>query len=113
MPKFPMRQNRTTIKPNRRVIDSDVIDDPWTGIDTGNLKNEIFVLTGTLSKTRDEFQKLIEKHGGTVSSVMGNAGKILVAGPDAVRERTAKITRAERLGAQIISEKKLLDMICK
>lgn len=67
-----------------------------------------FVLTGSLpTYTRKEATELIEKHGGkTTSSVSGNTDYVL-AGESA----GSKLDKAQKLGVEILDEKKFREMI--
>ena len=68
-----------------------------------------FVLTGTLDKySREEASNLIEKFGGKTSSSVSKKTSYLLAGEDA----GSKLTKAQSLGVQIISESEFDDM-CK
>ncbi|MFA5069882.1 MAG: NAD-dependent DNA ligase LigA [Patescibacteria group bacterium] len=72
------------------------------------LKNEIFVLTGTLkTMTRDEAKERIRDFGGSVSSVVSRNTDWLVAGA----EVGSKHDKAKKLGVKIISEEEFLKMI--
>ena len=67
-----------------------------------------FVLTGSLEDfTRDEASDLIEKHGGKVSSSVSKKTSYVLAGEEA----GSKLTKAQSLGVQIISEAEFKDMI--
>ena len=73
------------------------------------LTGKIFVITGTFYEhNRDDLKSLIEQHGGKYTgSVSGNTDYLLAGentGP-------AKLSKAEKLNVQIISEEDFLDMI--
>ncbi len=66
-----------------------------------------FVLTGTLEKySREEASNLIEKFGGKISSSVSKKTSYLLAGEDA----GSKLTKAQSLGVQIISEEEFNKM---
>ena len=66
-----------------------------------------FVLTGTLEKySREEASNLIEKFGGKTSSSVSKKTSYLLAGEDA----GSKLTKAQSLGVQIISEEEFNKM---
>ena len=68
----------------------------------------IFVLTGKLeSFTRDEAADLIEKFGGKVSGSVSKKTSYVLAGEEA----GSKLTKAQELGVQIISEQEFREMI--
>ena len=73
------------------------------------------VITGQLdSMYREDAQALIERHGGQVSGRVSSRGQYVVAGIDAdTGERTngSKIQKALRLGARIIDEDGLFELI--
>ena len=86
------------------------------GINMNRLKEEdeddrfagkTFVLTGTLEKySREEASNLIEKFGGKTSSSVSKKTSYLLAGEDA----GSKLTKAQSLGVQIISEEEFEKM---
>jgi len=65
-----------------------------------------FVLTGTLpTMKRDEAKALIESFGGKVSGSVSKKTTFVVAGEDA----GSKLTKAQELGVEILSEEDLLN----
>lgn len=72
------------------------------------LSGKTFVLTGTLpTLSRKQAQTLIEKNGGKVTSSVSKKTDYLLAGEDA----GSKLTKAQTLGIQIISEDELHSLI--
>ncbi|WP_291950512.1 NAD-dependent DNA ligase LigA [Campylobacter sp.] len=65
-----------------------------------NISNKIFVITGTLSKSRDEFKQLLELYGAKVSSSVSKKTDFLLYGEDA----GSKLQKAQELGVKCISE---------
>ena len=67
-----------------------------------------FVLTGTLSKySRTEASEIIEKFGGKTSGSVSKKTTYVLAGEDA----GSKLTKAQSLGVQVISEDDFEKMI--
>ena len=67
-----------------------------------------FVVTGTLRHFgRREITKLIEQHGGRVTSSVSKKTDYLVAGENA----GSKLQKAEQLGVRILTEEELLQLI--
>ena len=67
-----------------------------------------FVLTGTLpTMKRSEAGKIIEENGGKTSSSVSKKTTYVLAGEDA----GSKLTKAQTLGINIISEQEFLDML--
>lgn len=71
------------------------------------LQGAIFVITGTLSKPRNEIEKLIEDYGGKVSSSVSKKTDYVLAGENA----GSKLDKAKALGIKIIEEKDLNDIL--
>ncbi len=68
---------------------------------------KIFVLTGKLDNfSRDEAADLIEKFGGKVSGAVSKKTSYVIAGEEA----GSKLTKAQELGVQVISEQEFIEM---
>jgi len=71
-------------------------------------KGMTFVLTGSLENyTRDAAAKIIEEHGGKVSSSVSKKTTYVLAGEEA----GSKLTKAQELGVRVITETEFIDMI--
>lgn len=81
-----------------------VYDDVSSG---GRLAGKKFVLTGTLSMSRLEAQKMIENEGGECSSSVSKNTDFVLAGENA----GSKLEKAKTLGVKIISEQQFLQML--
>lgn len=74
---------------------------------TGPLSNMSVVITGTLSKPRDHFKALVEKHGGKVAGSVSGKTDLLLAGEKA----GSKLAKAEKLGVRAVDEAAFMDML--
>lgn len=75
----------------------------------GPLKDMKFCITGELSMTRSEFEKLIKKNGGVmVSSVSKNTSYLVT---NETESSSSKFVKAKQLNIPIVSEDQLLKMI--
>ena len=84
---------------NMKRIKEDDEDDRFAG--------KTFVLTGTLEKySREEASNIIEKFGGKTSSSVSKKTSYVLAGEDA----GSKLTKAQSLGVQIITEEEFEEM---
>lgn len=87
-------------KVNMEALESEDIDNRFEG--------KTFVLTGTLEKfTRKEASDLIEKHGGKTSGSVSKKTDYVLAGEDA----GSKLTKAQSLGVEIITEEQFEEMM--
>ena len=73
------------------------------------VENKIFVLTGTLSKPRNEYEIMIENAGGKTSSSVSKHTDYVLAGENA----GSKLDKAKALGVKIISETEFLEILKK
>jgi DNA ligase (NAD+) len=74
----------------------------------GRFTGLTFVFTGTLTRwKRDEAGRIIESHGGTVSSTVSSKTDYVVAGIEA----GSKLQKAEKLGLKILSEAEFAKLI--
>lgn len=73
----------------------------------GPLEGKSFVITGTLSRPREDFKKDIENAGGKVLTSISKKTDYLLCG----RDPGSKREKAEKLGVAVIDEKALEDML--
>lgn len=66
------------------------------------------VLTGTLSRPRDEYARLIELAGGTIQSSVSSKTRYLIAGENV---GAAKTEKARKFGTEVIDEARLKEML--
>lgn len=86
------------MKPSEQKISGEVFE------------GKTFVLTGTLpTMTRSEASQIIEQNGGKTSSSVSKKTSYVLAGEEA----GSKLTKAQKLGIEVISEEQFLSMINK
>lgn len=73
----------------------------------GKLAGKTFVLTGTLSMSREEVESKIRRLGGSVSSFVSKKTSYVVAGESA----GSKLDKANELGVQVLNEKEFARML--
>lgn len=71
------------------------------------IKGTIWVITGTLSQSRDEIAELIIARGGKVSGSVSKKTSFVLAGEDA----GSKLEKAKKLGIRIVDEAELRRML--
>ncbi|MCR5413935.1 MAG: NAD-dependent DNA ligase LigA [Kiritimatiellae bacterium] len=74
----------------------------------GPLAGQGCVLTGTLSRPRGEYARLIGLAGGVVQSAVTSRTRYLIAGANT---GAAKTSRAKELGTEVIDEARLLELL--
>ena len=104
---FKQQQNRDVLTRleqagvNMNALSEDEVVD-------AKLIGKTFVVTGTLpTMGRQDATELIEKYGGKVSGSVSKKTTYVLAGEDA----GSKLKKAQKLGIDIITEEKLLEMI--
>ena len=71
------------------------------------MKGTTWVITGTLSQSRDEIAEMIVAHGGKVSGSVSKKTSFVLAGEDA----GSKLKKAEKLGIRVLNESELRQMM--
>ena len=85
---------------NTKSLEEEIEDDRFSG--------KTFVLTGSLEEyTRQEASNIIEKFGGKTSSTVSKKTSYVLAGEEA----GSKLTKAQNLGIEIITEEQFKEMI--
>ena len=76
-------------------------------VEQSPIKDKSFVITGTLSRPRDEFKALIEKFGGKVSSSVSKKTSFVLFGEEA----GSKLDKARELGVVCINEEQFNQLL--
>lgn len=72
-----------------------------------NIKGKIFVITGTLSRPREEIKEQIENLGGNVTGSVTKKTDYVIAGEKA----GSKLTKANELGIKVLTEEEYNNML--
>ncbi|NTW64973.1 MAG: NAD-dependent DNA ligase LigA [Nitrospirae bacterium] len=86
------------------------IDNPdyqGAGKKAGVFDGLTFVITGTLSKPRDEYEALIEQNGGRAAGSVSKKTSYVLAGSDA----GSKLEKARELGVKVLTEEQFMKML--
>jgi DNA ligase (NAD+) len=67
---------------------------------SSKLTGTTWVITGTLSQSRDHFQDLIRRHGGRTVAAVSKKTDYLLAGDEA----GTKLEKARRFGVKVVDE---------
>ena len=70
-------------------------------------KNTIWVITGTLSQSRDEIAELIRTRGGKVSGSVSKKTSYVLAGEEA----GSKLEKAKKLGVRLLNENDFRELL--
>ncbi|MBV8899242.1 MAG: NAD-dependent DNA ligase LigA [Verrucomicrobia bacterium] len=74
---------------------------------SNKLAGTTWVITGTLSRPRDDFEELIRQHGGRITSSISKKTNYLLAGDEA----GSKLPKARQLGVQVVGEKEFAALL--
>lgn len=100
---FRLPHNRKLLEALRRHgLNFGEHDEPSATV-SQNLAGETWVLTGTLSRPRDEIAELIRRHGGTVSGSVSKKTSFVLAGEEA----GSKLDKAKSLNVPVVDEAEL------
>lgn len=106
---FGEKENLKTLDMLRKlglIIENPDYEEPGTK-SAGLLEGKTFVITGTLSRPREEFEALIEKHGGRAAGSVSKKTTFVLAGEEA----GSKLEKAKTLGVKILSEAEFMEII--
>jgi DNA ligase (NAD+) len=102
---FKHEDNRKEVKEVLKYVHPKT---PARGAGTGKLAGKILVLTGTFpTLSRTDATRLVEEHGGRVSSSVSKKTDFVVAGEAA----GSKLDKARDLGVKVIDEEELKKML--
>jgi len=73
----------------------------------GLLDGMTIVITGTLSRPREEYEALIEQHGGRAAGSVSKKSSYVLAGTEA----GSKLNKAKELGVKVIDETEFMKLI--
>jgi DNA ligase (NAD+) len=90
-----------------RLLDRVTVLDDNSQNESEKLSGKTFVITGTLSQSRDHYKKLIEKNGGKVSGSVSAKTSFLLAGVEA----GSKLQDAQSLNVKVIDEDDLTNLL--
>ncbi|PTY02331.1 DNA ligase (NAD(+)) LigA [Verrucomicrobia bacterium LW23] len=101
---FRVQENKDRIERLRAAgLQMESAGRPAAAVD-GPFRDKSFVITGTLSKSRDEMADFIRGLGGKIAGSVSKKTDFLVAGDDA----GSKLAKAQQLGVKIVSETELM-----
>jgi len=70
------------------------------------LRGTSWVITGTLSESREKFEELIRQHGGRTTGSVSKKTDYVLAGEDP----GSKLDKARQLGIKVVTEKRFREM---
>jgi DNA ligase (NAD+) len=97
---FRLPHNKKLVESLRRHALNFGEGDERTAPASQELAGETWVITGTLSRPRDEIAELIRRHGGTVSGSVSKKTSCVLAGEEA----GSKLDKAHSLGVPVVDE---------
>jgi DNA ligase (NAD+) len=105
---FKNQKNLNIVKELTREIKIESIKSTVSSVEKNeNFVGKTFVITGTLSKSRDYYKDIVLANDGVVSGSVSSKTDYLLAGENA----GSKLKDAEKLSVRIIDEKEFLNML--
>jgi len=104
---FQEPRNRTMIEKLREAGLRLTSEPKAPTVGGAQIKGTTWVITGTLSKPRDEFAELIIQHGGKVSGSVSKKTSFVLTGEEA----GSKLEKARSLGIRIVDETEFREML--
>lgn len=101
---FRQKDNQKVIKNLEKVVKIEKFVSVTSG---GKLSGKSFVLTGTISMSRDEAKEVIRKNGGEISESVSKETSYVIVGDNP----GSKYNKALKLGIKILSEKEFLALV--
>ena len=108
---FNEKENQRTLDKLVKEYKLEISNPDYAGVvkkERGPLEGLTIVVTGALSKPRDEMKALIERQGGRTTDSVSKKTHFVLAGDEPGEK---KIDKANDLGVKIIDEKELMKMI--
>ncbi|MFZ2522087.1 MAG: NAD-dependent DNA ligase LigA [Minisyncoccia bacterium] len=101
---FKSKDNQKIVKNLLKVVKIEKFDAPSSN---GKLLGMSFVLTGTISLSRDEAKEVIRKNGGEISESVSKETSYVIVGENP----GSKYDKALKLGIKTISEKEFKELV--
>lgn len=102
-----MQTNADFIAKIREIIKPQMPQSSESNANSSRLNGEIIVLTGTMSKSRDEIASMLETMGAKITNSVSKKTTMVVYGENA----GSKLEKAKELGVRVISEEELRALI--
>lgn len=99
-----MQTNAEFIAKLREIIKPQMPKSGESSVDSSRLSGEIIVLTGTMSKSRDEIAFMLESMGAKITNSVSKKTTMVVYGENA----GSKLEKAKELGVKTISESEFM-----
>ena len=99
-----MQTNAEFIAKLREIIKPQMPKSGESSVDSSRLSGEIIVLTGTMSKSRDEIASMLESIGAKITNSVSKKTTMVIYGENA----GSKLEKAKELGVKVISESEFM-----
>lgn len=100
---FKSKENQKVAKNLLKVVKIQKVE----SFGEGKLRGKTFVLTGTISLSRDEAKEIIRKNGGSISGTVSKETDYVIVGENP----GSKHDKANKLGVKTITEKEFMSLV--